>query len=154
MTLSVNEPSDQELVANLPYWIRQTRVAINTILAGAEDFAITVLTIAAGDTALVVGTDLGATNFEVVIVTGAGPATIDQIRGGTQGQIKLFIFQNNLVSFNDGAKADGELYLNQLPVGTDWAAQQDDVIALVNVGGDGSATFGYWKEIWRQESVK
>lgn len=154
MTLNVNEPTDQELVANLPAFIRALHVAVNVIDEGDEDFSVTALTITAGDTALVVGTDLANVDFEVVIVTGAGPATIDQIRGGTQGQVKMFVFQNNLVSFNDGVKSLGELYLNQLPVDSDFNAQQDDVIALLNIDGDGASTYGYWKEVWRQQSVK
>ena len=92
--------------------------------------------------------------LDVALVSGIGASTIEYIRGGIDGQIKIFIFQDNDITFKDGVKADGKLYLNQLPILSNFAAQQDDVIALVNIGGDGTTEYGYWKEVWRQLSVK
>ena len=152
--LDVNKPTDQELNAMWPWWIRYLSGVINALEAGTTDFITTELTVPGGSTALVVGTDLSLVKFETVLITGTAPSTIEQIRGGSQGQIKVFIFQNNNVSFNDGVKSVGELYLNQLPIDSDYDAQQDDVIALFNIDGDGSSEYGYWKEIWRQTSVK
>jgi len=154
MTLDATKPTDQELVSVLPYWIRNTRSAVNSLITGITEITTTDLTISAGDTALVIGTDLTAIAMEIVLLSGLGAATIDQIRGGTEGQLKIFIFQGNNVSFKDGPKSNGQLYLNQLPVLSTFNAQQDDVIALINIDGDGSTNYGYWKEVWRQVSVK
>ncbi|MHA1806537.1 MAG: hypothetical protein ACTSX2_03055, partial [Candidatus Thorarchaeota archaeon] len=148
MTLDATKPTDQELVSVLPYWIKNTRSGVNSLIAGITEITTTDLTISAGDTALVIGTDLTAIAMEIVLLSGLGAATIDQIRGGTEGQLKIFIFQGNNVSFKDGPKSNGQLYLNQLPVLSTFNAQQDDVIALINIDGDGSSNYGYWKEVW------
>ena len=152
--MDATKPTDQELISAIPAYIRETRAAVNAVIAEESDVAITTLTISAGTTALVIGTTLLAVAIEVVKLNSLGAADIAQIRGGTEGQIKIFIFQGNNMTFADGAKALGALYLNQLPVGSLLAAQQDDVLALVNIGGNGSTEYGYWKELWRQISVK
>lgn len=154
MPLNVNQPTDQVLVAELPAYIRANRIAINAFVAGDADIVTTDLTIVGGTTALVVGTDLSSVALEVVLLAASGPATLTQIRGGSEGQIKIFIFQNNNTTLTDGVKSLGQLYLNQLPVLTNFVAQQDDVLALANIDGDGSTVYGYWKELWRQISVK
>lgn len=154
MTLNVNQPTDQVLVAELPPYIRANRVAINAFVSGDADIATTDLTIVGGTTALVVGTDLSSIPLEVVLLTASGPATLAQIRGGLEGQIKIFVFQDNNTTLTDGVKSLGQLYLNHLPALSDFVAQQDDVLALINIDGDGASTYGYWKELWRQVSVK
>lgn len=154
MTIDANKPTDQELVSALPYWIRQARAAINAIIATASDLTVNNLAISPGDIALVVGTELTAIGVEVILIDCLGASVIEQIRGGSEGQIKVFVFQGNNVGFKDGPKLTGQLYLNQLPALSTFDAQTDDVIALVNIGGDGALNYGYWKEIWRQVSVK
>jgi len=155
MSLDSNKPTDQALVSELPYWIRQSRTQINSLEAGLVDIVFTELTVAAGDTALTIGTDLSSSTMEFVkIDTGLGAAAISQVRGGLNGQVKTFLFQGNDLSFVDGLKSNGQLYLNQLPVLSTFAAQQDDNITLINIGGDGAADYGYWKEISRCLSVK
>lgn len=154
MTLNVNEPTDQELNARWPYWIRTLAAAINSIEAQDADVTITTLSVSAGDNALTIGIDLTNIPIEFVFISGIGAAEIEYIRGAINGQVKVFIFQDNDISFKDGTKTDGKIYLNQLPVLSTYNAQQDDVLALINVGGDGSSDYGYWKELWRQVSVK
>ena len=156
MTLNVNEPTDQRLVSELPSYIRENRVDINAFEDTGGEIADTDLTITIGTTALAIGVglDLGLAKLETVKITCPGVSVISQIRGGTAGQIKIFIFQVNSISFTDGLKTNGALYLNQLPSLSNYAAQQDDVIALLNIGGNGASTYGYWKELWRQLSVK
>ena len=154
MTLDATQPSDQALVSELPSYIRAISTEVNSLSAGTNDVTMSEVTIAAGSTALVVGSDLGTANIEFVLASGGGVATIAQIRGGTQGQVKIFIFQDNQISITDGVKSNGGIYLNQLPVASTYDAQQDDVLALINIDGDGSSTYGYWKELWRQSSVK
>jgi len=154
MTLNVNEPADTRLVSELASYIREDRVAINAIV-GSDNFGVSDVTVAAGATSLSIGTELSSDGIEVVIISGAGLADIATILGGTEGQIKIFIFQDANIDFADGnAKANGVFYLNHLPAGSDFSPSQDDVIVLVNIGGDGASTYGYWKELFRTLSVK
>ena len=155
MTLAANKPEDTELVSVLPYWIRQTRAAINALIPSMSNITINNLSLAPGDIGMAIGSELADIGIEVVFIDCTGASIIEQIRGGTEGQIKVFIFVGNTVGFQDGPKLTGQLFLNQLPALSIFDAQADDVIALVNVGGDGTAQhYGYWKEIWRQQSVK
>lgn len=153
MTLSVTQPTDQELNARWPYWIRTLAAAVNAIELDPASVTITTLAIAAGDTALVIGVDLSTTRIEIVLISSVGEVEVAYLRGGIAGQIKIFIAQDDEVSFLDGVKSDGEVYLNQ-PALTALNMEQDDVLAIVNVGGDGSTSHGYWKELWRNLSVK
>ncbi len=154
MSLDANQPTDQVLVSELPAYIRAIHAAVNALALGASPLVCTTLSIVAGDNTLVVGTDLSASTFELVLTSALGAATLEYLRGGTEGDVKIFLMQNNLVSFKDGTKADGKFYLNQLPVLTDFNAQTGDVIAFVNVGGNGALTYGYWQELWRTIAVK
>ena len=154
MTLNANEPTDQRMVSELPGYIRAGRVAINAV-SGSGNVGVTDLSIAAGVTSLTVGVDVGAYGYEVVKVTGTGVADLVTILGGTEGMVKVFIFQDANVDLWDRAlKANGTFYLNHLPVATEFAPDQDDILALVNIGGDGAAVYGYWLELFRTISVK
>ena len=156
MTMSINEPTDQELVSKLPWWIRNVREYINTLEASIPTgsfISITELSITPASINIAVGVELSTSMFEIIFVSG-GPATIANIYSGTQGQLKIFIFLNNAISFTDGAQLSDEIYLNQLPVGTDFNPVLGDIITLVNVNGDGSAGSGYCKEVYRQIGVK
>lgn len=154
MVLDITKPTDQVLVAEIPSYIRENRVAINAFASGEAEYTVTNLIVSAGTTTLVIGTDLTNIDMEIVLISGLGAATIQNITGGTAGQIKILVFQDNDISLLDGAKADGKFYLNQLPALSTFNANQDDSIALVNVGGNGSSNNGYWKEFSRQLSVK
>ncbi len=155
MTLNTNEPTNQRLVSELPSYIRANRVSINAFEDVGGEIDTTDLTISIGTTALVVGIDLSVSKIETVRINCIGVSVLNQIRGGLAGQIKIFIFESNTISLVDGLKATaGSLYLNQLPVLSTFATQLDDVLALTNIGGNGSDVYGYWKELWRQLSVK
>ena len=153
MSLDATKPTDVELMSALPIYIREARAAINA-LSGGGDVGVTDLTIAAGAIALTVGTDLGLFGLETVIVDALAGVNISTIVGGSQGQVKIFIFQDNNIGIVDGLALNGGIYLNQLPALTTFAAQTNDVLALVNVGGNGSTVQGYWKEIFRQIALK
>lgn len=154
MTLDVNQPTDQVLVSEIAKYIKEDREEINSISAG-EANASTNLTIAGGITTLVVGAsdDLDPANFETIVVTGTGVAGITSITGGMNGQVKIFIFQDSNVSFVDGVKSGGQMYLNHLPALSSFNAANGDILALRNIGGNGTV-HGYWKELWRQLAVK
>lgn len=155
MTLNANEPADQRLVSELASYIREARAAINNI-SGSGNVGVSTVAVAAGAISLSIGTELSSDSIEVVIMSGVGAATLATILGGTQGQIKLIIFQDSNVDLADGNdKSGGKFYLNHLPAASNFGPQQDDVIALVNVAGDaGATTNGYWKELFRTLSVK
>ena len=76
--------------------------------------------------------------------------------GGYAGQVKMFIFQDANIDILDGnLKANGVFYLNRLPAGTAFNADQDDILVVVNINGDGGVLDqGYWKEVFRTVSVK
>ena len=153
MPLDSNQPTDQVPVSEWPTWVRASRAAINALTAGTG-LAVNNLDVVLGDTSLSVGTDLAAVGHEIVFITGLGAAELATILNGTDGQIKTFVFQDGNLDFLDGVKNSGKFYLNQ-PALTLFTAAQDDVLCLVNVGGDGGAsTHGYWKELYRTISVK
>jgi hypothetical protein len=154
MTLNVNEPSDTRLISELASYIRENRAAISAIV-GSDNFGSSTLEVAAGAVSLSVGTELSSDGIETVVISGAGLADIARILGGTDGQIKIFIFQDANIDFVDSiSKANGTFYLNHLPAGSDFSPTQDDIIAIRNIGGDGALTYGYWKELFRTLSVK
>lgn len=154
MTLDVTQPTDQSLVSELPGYIRANRTEINSIASGEAEYTITTLNMAAGTTTLVVGTNLADIDIETILISATAAATLQTITGGTSGQIKIFIMQDDNVGFVDGVKSDGKFYLNRLPALSTYNASQDDVLILINIGGDGSSNNGYWKEFNLQLDVK
>ena len=157
MTLNATLPIDQELVSVLPSYIRANRTEINSISLSSSSISANGLTITVGTTLLTVGSagDLGISSLETIIVTGTGASVVANITGGLDGQIKIFVFQDSNVDFTDGVKAGGALYLNQMPALSNFEPDIDDVLALINIGGDGLGILnGYWKELYRTISVK
>ncbi len=153
MPLDSNQPTDQVPVSDLPSYIREGRVAVNAVVGGTG-LAVNNLDVALGDTSLSVGTDLAAVGHEIVFITGLGAAELATILNGTDGQIKTFVFLDGNLDFLDGVKNSGKFYLNQVALSLFHPAI-DDVLCLVNVGGDaGASTHGYWKEFYRTISVK
>lgn len=151
--MDASEPTDQRMVSELSAYIRENRAAINLLTAGST--AITTLIVSATTTSLTVGTDLSSSSIDIVVISGSGISTINTILNGAAGQMKIFIFQDANVRFEDGnVKNSGKFFINQLPVLNIFNPQQDDVIAVVNIGGDGGGTPGYWKEVYRTLSVK
>ena len=155
MTLNINEPTDQRMVSELPAYIRENRSEINSMLAGILDVSVNNLEVSAGATSFTIGTELESVGIEIIIISSNTSVDIANIYDGTEGQIKLFIFQDSNVDITDGnVKTGGAFYLNQLPAGSDFEPQQDDILVVVNIDGDGSSIDGYWKEIFRTLSVK
>ena len=152
--MDATKPTDVEIVGALPAYIRETRAGVNALSSGSG-VGVTALTIGAGAIALTVGTEVGIFGYEVLITNAGGAANIAKILGGTEGQTKKFIFQDNNVGIVDGAALGGNIYLNQLPALSTFATQINDVLELVNVGGDGGVTtHGYWQEVSRQIALK
>ena len=155
MTLDPSQPTDQALNATWPAWIRALAVEVNALtIALNTEITITSVEIAAGDISIDVGAELTDIKYEVVLVTGSGAADVAQIRLGTEGQIKVFIFMDNNISFTAGAKSSGGVFLNQ-PLATSTNFQINDVLVLINIDGDdGASTDGYWQELYRKLSIR
>jgi hypothetical protein len=151
--MDATKPTDTELISSLPSYIREVRAAVNA-LSGGGDVGVTKLTVPAGATSLTIGTDLGRYGYEIVVIDAVAAINLATILGGTQGQVKVFIFQDNDISIIDGLMLNGAFYLNQLPALSSFNTQTNDVLAVVNIGGNGSTNHGYWKEIFRQIAVK
>ena len=154
MTLNATNPTDQAEVSSLPRYIRENRTEINSLISGITDYTVNTISLPTGTSTLVIGTDLSDVNIETVLISSIGASVLETITSGTNGQIKIFISQNSNVSFKDGTKADGKVYLNHLPALTDFDLNQDDILAIINIGGDGVSDNGYWKELFRVLSVK
>jgi len=147
------KPTNQETAAALAAYIREVRAAVNALSVGSG-VGTTGLNIVAGTTSLSIGTDLGRYGVDLVRFTADVAVSIDTILGGMSGQIKIFVALDSNISLVDGLASGGHLYLNQLPALSSFAMLAGDVIALVNIDGDGSAITGYWRELFRQTALK
>ena len=133
MTLNANEPTDQRLMSELPNYVRETRLAINA-LVGSGNMIATNLVVGVGATSLSVGVELSTAGLEILLTTGAGVADLETILGGTEGQIKVFIFHDTNVDLVDGnVKTGGEFYLNHLPAASDFDPGIDDILSLIHI---------------------
>ena len=153
MTLDTSQPNEGSLVSGLGAIIRANRIAINAV-SGSGNVGTTELEVTAGATSLTVGSELGSYGLELINCTGAGAATLATILGGSEGMIKIFVFGDANVKLTDGPKLTGQFYLNHLPALSDYEPEIDDVLAIVNIGGDGALVYGYWKELFRTTSVR
>lgn len=153
MTLDPLQPTDQALNATWPSWIRTLVDAINSVISSDSEITITDLTIAAGSVLLDVGVELTDIKHETLLTVGGGASNIAQIRSGTEGQIKVFVFQDNNTTFTSGPKTLGGIFLNQ-PLATTINFNISDVLVLQNVQGDGGvSTDGWWEELYRKLNV-
>jgi len=154
MTIDATKPEDTVLNSALPAYIRETRAEVNAVgVVGTGNVGEGTVALAA-QTSMTIGVELSLEGLETVIISSVGLSTLTTILGGTQGQIKIFIFQDLLVRLTDSnAKANGTFHLNQAPALSDYTPAVDDVITLVNVGGDGAGTHGYWREVDRAANV-
>jgi len=155
MTIDATKPTDAVLVSELPGYIREGRTEMNSISVtgtGAVG-AVTLDCLAA--VSLTIGVELSLEGYETVVVSSTGAALLATILNGIQGQIKMFVFQDLNVTLQDSTtQINGTLDLNVAPANGVYTPAIDDVITLVNIGGDGGATtHGYWREIDRAASV-
>ena len=128
---------------------------MNTIsLSGTGAVGAQALDIA-GATTLTIGTELSEEGLETVVISNSGAAcALTAFLGGIQGQTKRLVFQDTNIDLTDSnTKANGTFHLNEAPALGDYSPAVDDVITLVNIGGDGAGTHGYWREVDRAASV-
>ena len=160
MTLDVSRPSDTlDVVGSLASYERETRVAVNALETAIATLGAistqTTLSLSAGTTTIDVTDDLSAVPIEVVNISGDGASTLASLTGGTAGQIKVFIFDDTDIAFtNSATKANGTFYLNQPIAITTFGNGEGDILAMVNVDGDGDTDNGYWAELYRNVSSR
>jgi len=154
MTLAATKPSDAVLVSELPAYIRENRSEINSIgVSGTGAVGATTLDVL-GAISLTIGTELSSEGFETVVISSTGASVLATILGGIQGQIKMFVFQDlNVLITDSNSKANGTFHLNEAPALGNYTPAVDDVLTVVNIGGDGAGTHGYWREVDRAASV-
>ena len=154
MTLDATKPSDVVLVSELPAYIRENRSEINSIgVSGTGAVGATTLDVL-GAVSLTIGTELSSEGFETVVISSTGASVLATILGGIQGQIKMFVFQDlNVLITDSNSKANGTFHLNEAPALGNYTPAVDDVLTVVNIGGDGAGTHGYWREVDRAASV-
>jgi hypothetical protein len=155
MTLDATKPEDSVLVSEIPGYIRENRAAINSAaVAGTGNVGASAVDIL-GAVTLTIGSELSLEGLETVIISNSGaPCAMTAFLGGIQGQIKILIFQDLNIDLTDSdTKLNGTFHLNEAPAGGDYSPDVDDVLTLVNVGGDGAGTHGYWREVDRAANV-
>ena len=99
MTLDASEPSAARMVQELPAYIRETRAGVNAVTSGTG-LAVTDLALT-GETSLTVGTELEAVGHELIFATSTGASVLATILGGTEGQVKTFIFGDGNIDLTD-----------------------------------------------------
>jgi len=154
MTIDATKPENSVLVSELPAYIRANRAEMNTIsLSGTGAVGAQTLDILGAGT-LTIGTELSSEGFETIAISSTGAATLTAFLGGIQGQVKVLVFQDANIDLTDSnTKANGTFHLNEAPALGNYSPAIDDVLILVNIGGDGAGTHGYWREIDRAASV-
>jgi len=146
MTLDATVPADSDLISVFANYLRGTRTAVNTLettVAGLGAIATVSTVTINGSTTLITGTHVEDVPFEIIIITATGSETLNNITGGTEGQIKFIWLLSGSLTFADD---DAKLSNNG---DADFVGATGDVIAYVNKNGDGAGTDGYWHELFR-----
>lgn len=152
MTLDASKPSDATAFGyQLPGYQRETRQAVNDILAAIATLGavatVADIELTAGQSLLVVGTDVVAIGLEVVFLSATGAETLTNITGGSNGQIKILIFEDDNITIE---KDVTKFMLNSEG---DFAGETDDILVLINRGGVAGASNGKWLELLRQVRI-
>lgn len=140
-------PGNNDTTSTWPELMRETRAAVNAVAQQAGVMDITQLQLTTGQIELVVSEtgDMDINSRETIRITafGAETHTISSIVGGNDGQVKTIIFSGSVTL----AKS-ANLKLNTTGMFVDIEGFDDDVITLMNIGGDRDALVnGYWLQI-------
>ena len=123
------------------------------VVRKSDLFFISTVEMTAGQTELVTGTDIQDCMIEIILVSslGATAETIKTIVGSRAGNIKIIIATDDNISIERADGIDtGEIKLKQ-PLSIPLLDMlSDDVVAIINFGGDiETAADGEWLELWR-----
>jgi len=157
MTIDTSVPVGTELISNLDNRDREERLEINSLWAavaalgwtsGLVVSSIRSKEMSAGQTDLVVGTDVEDLPLELVMLTGAAAVDLENITGARSGSMKIFRFGDGNVTVKYDAS---KIVLNG---SQDLEASLGDILWLFNSGGDPDAgTDGVWYELMRYLNV-
>ncbi len=143
MTLDATKPDSTTFLSEFSGYARETREAVNAleVESGATRTELNV-----NVSTLAIGTELSVVTIE--IITMEGNSALATITGGTTGMVKIFNCQSGTMSFvhDESGEIGGVLRLNAFE---DLTTNIGDVIAFINVGGDGASNDGYWQELYR-----
>jgi len=119
---------------------------------GSEGITVSTASLPAGVCGLITGINVSNVAHETIIVSAASPgmaSNLTNITLGMSGSVKTFVVASADVVFINYAAptTTGTLLLNS-PTGVNLPAAAGDVIAFVNIGGNGSLS-GYWRELYR-----
>lgn len=151
MTIDATVPTaGTGTVDQLDGYIRENRVQINSLLAtvDAQSWVLTSVVstyaMTAGQNDLVVGTHVGNVVLELVNLTAGAAEDLQNITGARAGNVKIIRFGDNNITVKHN---DSKI---KLPGSTDYSPNANDVLVLVNVGGDGAGVDGIWAQVTRQ----
>jgi hypothetical protein len=157
MTVDETKPLGTDLVSDLDGYIRENRVDINDLWeavgTGGAFPNYTAINMAAGQTSLVVDTDIDGTGIEVIGLTADAAVNLTTMTGATAGAIKMIIALDGDVTIIQNTGGTGGTFFMNAPVDVDINITLRDVITFVNIGGDGSGVNGYWLELYRKMAV-
>ena len=121
---------------------------------GSSSSTYTAVNMTAGQTALTTGTEINNVNIENIGLTADAAVNLTTMLLGEAGNTKVIIALDDDITLiqNSASTTGGSLNMNA-PVGVDLAMQTGDIVAFVNIGGDGLLSHGYWRELYRTLKV-
>jgi hypothetical protein len=156
MALNASLPSDTtSFVSDLGSIGRETRAALNaleTVVNGISGSAsVSEVALTAGQTVLIIGTDIGNVQLEVIYLSSDTTETLVNFTKGTNGQLKIIYFVDANVTIE---KLVTKFNLNSSGSFADFEGSAGDILALVNIDGDPTISEnGYWQEAWRTPKI-
>ena len=122
--------------------------------SGSGNATYTAVNMAAGQTALVTGTDINNVRIEVIGLTADAAVNLTTMTLGEAGCIKHIIaLDDDITVVNNTASTSGGTFYLNAPTGVNLAMSTRDVLSVTNIGGDGSLVHGYWLELNRKLQV-
>ena len=156
-TVDATLPLATDLVTAIDDYMRESRASINYLCqavgAGILTPEYNAVNMEAGDTTLALGVELGEVGLEIVGLTADAAVNLTTITVGTAGQVKLFIALDTNITIIQGYDTTGGVFYLNSPESVDLEMQLHDVLAVVNIGGDGDTVDGYWLELYRKLHV-
>lgn len=145
MALNESVPNASSLLSELDDYSREEREAINDLIAEISGELVNAETISSVSNNTIAA---GTQSLQVKLIS--INCTVQYLSGGHAGQIVLLKLTSGVsVTFShSSAQSNGDIYLNGGSLDLDATA--DDLLALVNIGGDpDTGVLGYWRELFR-----
>jgi len=129
-------------------------ISRNVSGGGSSSSTYTAVNMTAGQTSLVTGTSINNVTNETLGMTADAAVNLTTMTLGASGNVKIIIALDDDITLIQDASSTtgGTLNLNS-PAGVDLEMQTGDIVGLVNIGGDGVISHGYWREMYRTLKV-